>query len=154
MSSTRRDRPGAPSLVDEHERGRSGFLAAHEVVPEVADVRAPATVDGHVVGSHDRPRSEIGDDFGGRAHAQQLAPQHRDHEQITVLIPAQAGGDVVEFELDPNVAGQTDRAHLPVVEVGEPEATRVPARPFGKPELVEQRLRAHEVRANRGGRSR
>ena len=64
-----RDGPSSPVLVDEHERGRTRFLTADEVVPEVADVRATVAVDGHVVGSDHRPRRDIGHDLGGRAHA-------------------------------------------------------------------------------------
>jgi len=128
-----------PSGSTRESRG-AGCLAAVPVEAEVADVGAAAGVHHHVVAGAGGDRREIGVKPGLAAlRAQEAAIEHGDYEQGPVGQPAEAGRPLRDLQDGLDAALRGHREDALGVEVGEPQAAVVPARPFGEGQPVEER---------------
>ncbi len=84
--------------VDAHDAGRAWVLRLAVIEPEVADPGAPVGADHHVVAVAMGEPGEIGvEGEAAGIEPQQLAIEHRDHQQAPVGQPAQPGRLVGDF---------------------------------------------------------
>jgi len=113
------------------QRRRFQWRAAHQIEPEVADVRAARAVEHHVVRVPGRVAAQIGvhDQRSVGLAAQDLAIPHRHHQQASVRQPPEAGRLLRHVGLGAQVgAVLASREDLAAVEVGEPDPVLPPAR--------------------------
>ncbi len=123
--------------------GFTSFLLvapALQVEAEVADVGAAGAIHHHVVAVERRQLPQIGvqRQRAVRLEPQHAAIQHRDDQQAAVGKPAESGRLLrnLDDSFQPGVFG--NREHGVLVEIREPQAAVVPARPFAEPQTVKK----------------
>src|SRR6202034_1052400 len=132
--------------VDADERGGGDLgraLAPRvEVEAEVADVGVPGRAHHHVVGEPGRPGAEIAVELERVAPpTQHPVVEHRHHQEVPVGQPAESRGLPGVLDLTPAVPLLVDREDAPGVEVGEPQASLVPAGGLTEVDAVDEALR-------------
>jgi hypothetical protein len=130
----------------EHEVRHLERCLLLEVESEVADVRIAVSVDHHVVAVPGRDRRQVGvlDQRTVTRAAHQLALGHEHDEERPVGHPAEPRRTVGEVAvLDPPVTVGADRVDRPLMEVGVPQPSVVPARPLGEIDAVDQQFPCH-----------